>query len=386
MKYQQLYSIVFSDKPSFRWKRHLLFWLAVFFYHLVRIGLMMPPINNWPALGKLLDFTFFRGVVPNILFTYSIVYYLIPKFFNRRKYLLFTIGVLLSIGLMQFYGIINDLFHADSPIVKAIQGDESFKYKWTDWRAGTIRLFGNPPLICGLFLAIKLLKNWHQEQLKTETLAKENANAELQLLKAQVHPHFLFNTLNNIYSFSLNQSPLAGTLVQKLSGMLDYMIHDCEEKFVPLEKELRLIQDYMGLEKVRYGKRLDMQVEIHGDFENKFIAPLLMIPFVENSFKHGTSQMLQHPWIKLEITTNAGLLIFKLSNSKPSLNSKKQGKGIGLINVQKRLQLLYPDDHQLNISSTEETFSVEMQIMLSEGTLKKNETDEIIRDKVFTYA
>ena len=162
--------------------------------------------------------------------------------------------------------------------------------------------------------------------MKTETLAKENANAELQLLKAQVHPHFLFNTLNNIYSFSLNQSPQAGTLVKKLSGMLGYMIHECEEKLVPLEKELKLIQDYMGLEKVRYGKRLDMQVEIHGDFENKFIAPLLMIPFVENSFKHGTSQMLQHPWIKLEITTVRNQLFFKLSNSKPSLISCKQAE------------------------------------------------------------
>src|SRR6188768_476041 len=129
-----------------------------------------------------------------------------------------------------------------------------------------------------------------------------------------------------------------------------------------------------------------MQVEIHGDFENKVIAPLLMIPFVENSFKHGTSQMLQHPWIRLEITTDASRLIFKLSNSKPSLNSKKLNNGIGLLNVQKRLQLLYPDDHQLNINSTEETFIVEMQIMLSEGSLKKSETVEIIPDKVFTYA
>src|SRR6186713_2808465 len=176
MRSPNLHNIIFSDDRSFRWKRHLLFWLAVFFYHLLRIGLMMPPINNWPALGKLLDFTFFRGVVPNILFTYSIVYYLIPKFFNRRKYLFFTIGVLLSIGLMQFYGIVNDRFHTGSPIHKAIQGNVSFAIKWAGWQPGFIRLFGNPPLICGFFLAIKLLKNWHQEQLKTETLAKENAN------------------------------------------------------------------------------------------------------------------------------------------------------------------------------------------------------------------
>jgi len=147
------------------------------------------------------------------------------------------------------------------------------------------------------------------------------------------------------------------------------MIHDCEEKFVPLEKELGLIQDYMGLEKVRYGKRLDMQVEIHGDFENKVIAPLLMIPFVENSFKHGTSQMLQQPWIKLYINTCGNQLFLKLSNSKPPLTHIiKQHKGIGLSNVKKRLQLLYFDQHQLDIVETADTFTVNLQILL-EGSL-----------------
>src|SRR5881396_556866 len=109
MRYQKLYNIVFSDKRSFRWERHLLFWLAVFFYHLVRIGLMMPGIDNWAAFGTLIEFSFFRGVVPNILFSYSIVYYSIPRFFNRGKYFLSVIGVLLSIGLMQFYGMVNDV-------------------------------------------------------------------------------------------------------------------------------------------------------------------------------------------------------------------------------------------------------------------------------------
>lgn len=169
--------------------------------------------------------------------------------------------------------------------------------------------------------------------------------------------------------------------------MLDYMIHECEEKFVPLEKEIRLIKDYMGLEKVRYGKRLDMQVEIHGDFENRFIAPLLMIPFVENSFKHGTSQMLQHPWIKLEITTVSNQLFLKLSNSKPSLaQANKQNKGIGLLNVQKRLQLLYPDNHQLNIDSTDHTFIVQMQVLLNERDFVKSKTMEVVSDKKLAYA
>ena len=384
MKYQKLYNIVFSDKRSIRWERHFLFWLAVFLYHVVRIGMMMPSINSSSAIRALLNYSLTWGVLPNMFVTYLVAYYLVPKYFNRQRYIAFAISIVLIIFMLIGYTIFRNYFDLNLKVRSAIGLSGGFAFFY-NFRPGIIRVFGNPPLICCLFLSIKILKNWHLEQVKSETLAKENANAELQLLKAQVHPHFLFNTLNNIYSFSLYQSPQAGTLVQKLSGMLDYMIHDCEEKFVPLEKELGLIQDYMGLEKVRYGKRLDMQVEIHGDFEKKVIAPLLMIPFVENSFKHGTSQMLQHPWIKLEITTVNDQLFFKLSNSKPSLfHANKQNKGIGLINVKKRLQLLYPGRHQLDVNETEDMFTVNMQILLEEKVFADNKIIE--GDKALAYA
>ena len=344
----------------------------------------MIPISDWNSLLSMLELTVFHGVILNMILCYTVVYFLVPKYFKKKKYIRFAFGLVLCYLFILIIGLAHSAIIAGGPISQAIGYVDIMKLAEFA-RAGFIRMFGNLPLICCLLLALKTLKNWHLEQLKTETLAKENANAELQLLKAQVHPHFLFNTLNNIYSFSLNQSPQAGTLVKKLSGMLDYMIHECEEKFVPLEKELGLIQDYMGLEKVRYGKRLDMQVEIHGDFENKVIAPLLMIPFVENSFKHGTSQMLQHPWIKLEITTVKDQLFFKLSNSKPSLfHANKQNKGIGLLNVKKRLQLLYPGKHQLDVSETEDMFTVNMQILLEENVFAENKIIEA--DKALAYA
>jgi two-component system LytT family sensor kinase len=382
MKYQNLYNIIFLNDRSSRWKRHLLFWLAVFLYHLVRISMIYQPEKLWESRWSLLEMAVYWGVVTNALFSYTVAYYLVPKYFRKGKYFYFAASllamfvILISVNYLHQW-FVNRTFTSAAGLFTA-----NFI---PILRGQVIRFFGNPPLICGLFLSLKTLKNWHLEQLKTETLAKENASAELQLLKAQIHPHFLFNTLNNIYSFSLNQSPQAGTLVKKLSGMLSYMINECEEKLVPLEKELTLIQDYMGLEKVRYGKRLDMQVEIHGDFENKFIAPLLMIPFIENSFKHGTSQMLQHPWIKLEITTVDNQLFLKLSNSKPTLvHTTKQNKGIGLLNVKKRLQLLYPGKHQLDISETEDMFTVNMQILLEENVFAENKI--IDAEKALAYA
>ena len=237
MRSPNLYNIVFSDKRSFRWKRHLLFWLAVFFYHLVRIGIMIP-ISDWNSLLSMLELTVFHGVILNMILCYTVVYFLVPKYFKKKKYIRFAFGLVLCYLFILIIGLAHSAIIAGGPISQAIGNVDITKLaKFA--RAGFIRMFGNPPLICCLLLALKTLKNWHLEQLKTETLAKENANAELQLLKAQVHPHFLFNTLNNIYSFSLNQSPQAGTLVKKLSGMLDYMIHECEEKFVHIGKRIK---------------------------------------------------------------------------------------------------------------------------------------------------
>ena len=377
MKYQNLYNIIFSDNRSFRWKRHFLFWLAVFFYHLVRIGIMMPAVNTIHSALLLFQFTIQHAMIVNPVLTYSIVYFLIPKFFNRKKSLFFIAGILLLIVLMQSYYFMINWFNINSAIRNAIGLSNGLLI--SSFKPGFIRAFGNPPLIFGLFLSLKTLKNWHLEQLKTETLAKENTNAELQLLKAQVHPHFLFNTLNNIYSFTLNQSPQAGALVQELSDMLNYMIHECDQPLVPLEKEIKLIRDYMGLEKIRYGNRLYMQVEIKGSFEKKQIAPLLMIPFVENCFKHGASIMRGRQWIALSINITNDLLHFKLSNSKPSkaidTNNKK---GIGLANVQKRLRLLYPEKYYLKIEPTSDTFIVHLQVSLLQQHPASEQTFKMI--------
>ena len=360
-----MHNMIFSDSPSWRWKRHFLFWLVVFLYHLLRIGIMMPALNNMSSFYSLLKFTFLHAMITNPFFTYVIVYYLMPKFFNHKRYFLFAFGIVVVFAVIQSYTFLQNLLALNQPVREGIGLSKGMLI--STFKPGFIRLFGNPPLICCLFLSLKILKNWHLEQLKTETLAKENASAEIQLLKAQVHPHFLFNTLNNIYSFSLSQSPQAGILVKKLSGLLGYMVNECDQQLVPLEKELKLIQDYIGLEKVRYGNRLNMDVKIEGDYENRLIAPLLLIPFVENCFKHGASVMRGQQWIKLSINIKDDQLIFNLSNSKPQqaidTNDKK---GIGLANVQKRLQLLYPGKHSLKIESTDDTYIVQLQVSLQQ--------------------
>jgi LytS/YehU family sensor histidine kinase len=223
-----------------------------------------------------------------------------------------------------------------------------------------------------------------------------NTNAELLLLKAQVHPHFLFNTLNNIYSFILHKSPTAGELVSKLTHIIRYMTTECDRPLVSLSKEIKLLQDYIGLEKIRYGNRLDLQVQIVGETENKMIVPLLMIPFIENSFKHGASRMLDQPWIKLNIEVEEERMIFSLSNSHPNTNDNRNelalpssvvnGKhGLGLKNVKRRLQILYPANHSLMINSEAESFTVHLEVPLEEshfvnpGLLTQSEIPTYVR-------
>jgi LytS/YehU family sensor histidine kinase len=239
-----------------------------------------------------------------------------------------------------------------------------------------IRVLGNPPLVCGLLLSLKSLKNWYVKKMENETLIQANISAELQLLKSQIHPHFLFNTLNNIYSYSLNDKSEASGLVKKLKQTVYYMVAECNQAYVPLKNELNMIANYIELEKIRYGNRLSMQIELIQPEGNHFIAPLLMIPFVENSFKHGVSQILEHPRIILKIYVERNVLYFFLSNSKPPFSSNQDmRKGIGLENVRKRLDLLYPFKHTLLVINTDDTFTVEMTISLSEYILLETEPD-----------
>jgi LytS/YehU family sensor histidine kinase len=241
-------------------------------------------------------------------------------------------------------------------------------------------LLFNYPIVGGFAVIIKMMKNSWLKKQETIQVAREKANAELQLLKSQIHPHFLFNTLNNIYFFTLTASQKAPEILTKLTDLLRYIINECNQQLVPLTKELKMIEDYMGLERIRYGDHLKMEIDIRGYEADKKIPPLLLIPLVENSFKHGASKMLEHPWVNLSISIEGQWLFFLLSNSRPDVIDLSQHPvHIGLNNVKKRLQLLYPDAHELDIAETSRSFEVFMKIRLEDALLvEKNITPENI--------
>jgi LytS/YehU family sensor histidine kinase len=214
-------------------------------------------------------------------------------------------------------------------------------------------------------LMLKFGKHWYHHQHRSLQLQKQNTEAQLQLLTAQVHPHFLFNTLNNVYSKTQKESPEGSQMIMGLSDLLRYVLYEGRKPLVPLDKELQMILEYINLEKIRYGNKLDLHYLVTDNTKDVYIAPLLLLPFVENCFKHGTSNVLQNPWINLTIELKSNKLVMKLMNGKSKSTEVLQGRsGIGIANVRQRLDLLYKNRHELQIREEEEVFIVDLQIEL----------------------
>lgn len=202
----------------------------------------------------------------------------------------------------------------------------------------------------------------NNKKYETEIKLKE---AELKLLKAQIHPHFLFNTLNNLYGLTLEKSDEAPGLVLRLSEILDYILYRCEEKHVSLSEELNNLKSYIEIERIRYSDKLNLDLDFPENTEDLPIAPLILLPYVENSFKHRVSKHSGVAFIKMKIKVINKNLMFTIENS--NTNSKQNEnytKGIGLSNVKKRLDLMYPERYILSISNKAEIFSVNLTLKL----------------------
>ncbi len=382
----KLYELIFSNDKSIRFKRHLFFWLTWCIYLIVTYLIPTHWIPGWnireptphiDAYG--ISLASLRIITAAILLTvvhmalvYGIIYYFLPLYISKQnKWIQTTILLIVFICFISFINYFNFVlaFYLDTR-VGFFNSMPDINFILPRW--GRQILF-NYPTIVGFALAIKLLKKWYLKQQETAEVAREKISAELQLLKAQVHPHFHFNTLNNIYSFIINDSPAAPVVLKKLSALLHYFIYDCSQSFVKLEKELKMVKDYIGLEKIRYGENFNMNFQITGSADNQLIAPLFLIPFLENSFKHGASQMLTHPWININITIHDEELFFKLYNSQPlPAGERVVTRGLGLKNVKKRLAILYPENHSLKITEDIMSFNVELKIPLFHSDVRPN--------------
>jgi sensor histidine kinase YesM len=324
---------------------HLLFWIFIVTYFAWGIGLQNPVQSFKNASFFLPGF---------IVLVYTLLYFLVPKYLLPRKFLYFFIGLFVILAVCLLY--IN---------FAQLTFPGSFPSRGMKLAVGANVL----PFIhvAGIALSIKLLTSLYQQKNQTLEAEKQKSEAELQCLKAQLHPHFLFNTLNNLYAHTLESSPRSPEIVMKLSELLRFMIYESKTPKIPLNREIQLIENYIALETYRYGDRLDLSVSISGDVGKFQIAPLLLLPFLENAFKHGTSMQLEQCWINLNLYLEGSVMYFKLVNSiEPEKENESPAKvgGLGLMNVSKRLGLLYKDRYNFIAKKMEEVFVVDLVLNL----------------------
>lgn len=338
---------------------HILFWLAVYLFFIVFFGRSSRDYS--------VTIIFVSMLLPlSIATTYFLNYFLIPRYLFTKKYSRFTLFVfytfVISVWLELFISLGVFIFITNYQSEK--MNPSSFD--------GLLLMVGLYFIII-IAVAIKLVRRSFQIQKKNTELDNRRfqielklKEAELKLLKAQVHPHFLFNTLNNLYGLTLEKSDDAPKLVLQLSEILDYILYRCDEKLVSLDEELSNLKNYIEIEKIRYSGKLKLSTGFPEETGNLKIAPLILLPFVENAFKHGVSHFPGVAFVSIKTKIVETNLFFKIENSRNLAANNKAGhsNGVGLKNVRKRLDLIYPGKYMLKIDETEETFSVNLTLQL----------------------
>lgn len=217
---------------------------------------------------------------------------------------------------------------------------------------------------CGIALALKLIRQHIKARETEQEMAQKRLETELRFLKAQTNPHFLFNTLNNIYGLARKKSDDTAEVVMKLSKLLRFMLYETNKPYIPIEDELRVMDDYIELEKLRYNQRLKIDFTKTIDNQHEPIAPLILLPFVENAFKHGAGETINETFIGIEVQLKQGNLYFRVENSKSEDTQSVIIEKIGLSNVRRQLELMYPG-HQLIIENHASTFKIVLELNLN---------------------
>jgi two-component system LytT family sensor kinase len=325
--------------------------------YLLLVAYLISPYHDYVA-GI---FPAFSILIFHALVSYLNLLFFLPNLLFEKKYISYLLSLFLTILLVCFplAVIVNNFFLSNSFLSENI---------WTPmfFAVNSIYIL----LTVSVTSFIHLISDWYRKDRINKELERMNTQQELRFLKSQINPHFLLNSLNNIYALSLIKSDKTPDMVMSLSRLLRYLLYETSESKVSLIKEIEYLEDLLALERIRVGDRATITFEIDGEPDLVMIEPLLFINFVENSFKHGVNSANKQSWMKinLEIEANGKRLCFRIENSKPlEKTSQKDDRhgGIGLENARKRLKLLYPDKHLLNITDNKDTYKVELKLELN---------------------
>lgn len=375
--------IAFSDRHR-QVLLHVLFWMCAVLCLTFLFSVGMP--------GYSTAFAIILMMLPvHLGYYYLISKLIIPRLLYRRRFALFiTAFVATTLASTLVYRIIEILW-ADPYFFERYKALVKPDFKWKKLEGTFTEQLINPQYlihaleqsntVVWIALVIKFVRMWYERRQMA-------LQSELNFLKAQIHPHFLFNTLNNLYALTLDRSEEAPAVVLGLSEILRYMIYECSSDLVPLKRDIDIMESYIALEKLRYQHRLELNVDIRGSFQGQQIAPLLMIPLVENAFKHGAGEMTEDAWINIDLELSSGRLKFKVSNGKPLGDGPQpipEHGRIGVDNVKKRLDLIYPERYAYKVFNEEDMYVVILEIDLNGKKAVYSEKTREQSVKEFTY-
>ncbi len=334
---------------------HTLFWLFV---------LLIAPLTSDDTITEIGESLVFRAIAlpTKMAATYLLVYYQLPLLTKHRKYILFIVSLFVFSYVFTVIYRFNNIHIAEAIMGSAYEAESliqiigEFEYTYFGY-IGKLYFFSL------IFIFIKVVKSRNNAKRKIASLQHEKLSAELNFLRAQIHPHFLFNTLNNLYALTLDKSDNAPEIVAKLAEMLDYMLYQCKGDKVLLNNEVELLKNYIDLEKLRYGDRLVLNFNYKSDDKTIEIAPFILISIVENAFKHGVSGALDKAIVNVSLSVAQGIIYFKVFNTKPTLIQKdtmNYKKGIGVSNAKRQLELIYPEQYEWSVNEEKDSYEVNL--------------------------
>jgi len=329
---------------------HSIFWAII----LVGAGVILITSTSEVTIKReLISFGVF-GIL-NVSVFYINYIFLIPELIKKRKkYWLYVIAFFLMIGIA---ALVKTMIAVLNPADMMIVRGHNSEYNVNEY-------FILKAFVGGFFIIssciIKFTIDWFSSERIQRNLESERREMELQFLKSQLNPHFLFNSLNNIYSLAYQKSEKTADAIMKLSEIMRYMIYESNTPTVALSKEVDYLTNYIELQKIRFKDGAFIELTLNGEIDDQKIVPLMLISFVENAFKHGVVNDPAEP-VKINIIANQKILHFSVINKKSTLNKDAQG-GVGLTNVERRLQLVYPDRYKLNVVNSATHYTCELMI------------------------
>lgn len=329
---------------------HFLFWLIYFSFWAMLYSNELP--LNLAITNSFLTISI-HGVA-----SYFNLYVLFNQLLKQKLYFSYIIGVLLTILLAGLIWMMT-IYAVNHNYLGSSINPWDQKY--------FVPMLLSVSYTMAITMSLKMVKGWYERERVTQNLERISMETELKYLKSQINPHFLFNSLNSLYALTLTKSDKAPELVLKLSEILRYVLYEGGEKWVSLEKEISYLRSYLDLEQIRNGDRLRINFTINGSVNGKQVAPMLFLTFLENSFKHGIHRKTTSGFVDIEMNLEEDELDFMIKNSKPKFKADAlNGKvgGIGIENIRKRLNLLYPDKHRLEISDGSDDYNVKLHLTL----------------------